>query len=255
MRSEPFDFTGEAGQRLSGRLDLPDGEVVAHILFAHCFTCGKNSLAAVRIAKALTAEGFGVLRFDFTGLGDSEGDLSDSGFSGSVSDLVAAAAAMREAGRAPAVLIGHSLGGASVLAAASRIAEVRAVATIAAPLDVDHVAHLLAGGLDEVEARGEAEVSIGGRPFTIRRSFVQDLAAQDQESRIAGLDRALLILHSPQDETVGIINASGIFAAARHPKSFVSLDGADHLLTEAEDADYAARVIAAWVSRYLPPAE
>ena len=251
MQSSEFDFTGEGGHRLKGRLDLPDGDAVAHILFAHCFTCSKNSLAAVRIASALTSEGYGVLRFDFTGIGESEGDLSDSAFSGSVSDLLAAAAAMREASRPPALLIGHSLGGASALAAACQIPEMKAVATIGAPLDVDHVTHLLGGGLDAVMASGEAQVRIGGRPFTIRRSFIEDLAAQDQESRIAGLDRALLILHSPQDETVGIANASGIFAAARHPKSFVSLDGADHLLTKSEDADYVARIIAAWASRYI----
>ena len=252
MRTRAFDFTGETGQKLAGRLDLPEGRPVAHILFAHCFTCSKNSIAAVRVARALTSRGYGVLRFDFTGLGDSGGDLSDSGFSGSVRDLVAAAAALRDAGRPPAILIGHSLGGAAALAAAGDIPEIAAVATIAAPMDADHVMHLLSGGLDEVMANGEAEVRIGGRPFTIRRSFVEDLAAQDQKSRIAGLGRSLLILHSPQDAVVGIDNATGIFVAARHPKSFVSLDGADHLLTSAKDADYVARIVAAWASRYLP---
>ena len=255
MRSLAFDFTGESGQKLAGRLDLPDGRVVAHVLFAHCFTCSKNSIAAVRVARALTSRGYGVLRFDFTGLGDSGGDLSDSGFSGSVRDLVAAAAAMRDAGRPPAILIGHSLGGAAVLAAAADISEVVAVATIAAPMDADHATHLLAGGLEEIMTRGEAEVRIGGRPFTIRRSFVHDLAAQDQQSRIAGLRRSLLILHSPQDAVVGIENATRIFGAARHPKSFVSLDGADHLLTSPKDADYVAEVVTAWASRYLPSDE
>ena len=252
MRSLPFDFSGKSGQTLAGRLDLPEGRVVAYVLFAHCFTCSKNSIAAVRIARALAARGYGVLRFDFTGLGDSGGDFADSGFSGSVSDLVAAASALREKGRAPAILIGHSLGGAAALAAAGKIPEIVAVATIAAPMDADHVMHLLSAGLDEVMARGEAEVRIGGRPFMIRRSFVEDLAAQDQQSRIAGLSRSLLVLHSPRDEIVGIDNATRIFVAARHPKSFVSLDGADHLLTSAKDADYVAEIVAAWASRYLP---
>lgn len=255
MRSLPFDFAGEGGQKLAGRLDLPEGAVSAHVLFAHCFTCSKNSLAAVRIARALTSRGYGVLRFDFTGLGESGGDLSDSGFGGNVRDLVAAAAALRDSGRPPALLIGHSLGGAAVLAAAGDIPEIVGVATIAAPMDVEHVMHLLSSGMDEVVALGEAEVRIGGRPFTIRRSFVEDLAAQDQQSRIAGLRRALLVLHSPQDEIVGIDNATRIFVAARHPKSFVSLDGADHLLTSAKDSDYVAEVVAAWASRYLPEHE
>lgn len=251
MHSLPFDFAGSDGQKLAGRLDLPQGPPLAHAIFAHCFTCSKNSIAAVRIAKALTLRGIAVLRFDFTGLGDSGGDFADSSFSGSARDLVAAASALRDAGRTPALLIGHSLGGAAVLAAAGEIPEIAAVATIAAPLDVEHVTHLLAGGLAEVTSRGEAEVEIGGRPFTIRRSFLEDLAAQDQRARIADLRRPLLILHSPVDAVVGIDNASGIFVAARHPKSFVSLDDADHLLTSATDAEYVAEVIAAWASRYI----
>lgn len=255
MRSLPFDFTGESGQKLAGRLDLPEGDVAGYVLFAHCFTCSKNSIAAVRIARALASRGYGVLRFDFTGLGESGGDFADSSFSGSVRDLVAAATALRADGRPPAILIGHSLGGAAALAAAGDIPEIVAVATIAAPMDADHVMHLLSAGLDEVMARGEAEVRIGGRPFTIGRSFVEDLAAQDQKSRIAGLGRALLILHSPQDEIVGIDNATRIFVAARHPKSFISLDGADHLLTSAQDADYVGGIVAAWAARYLPAEE
>lgn len=255
MRSVPFDFAGESGQKLSGRLDLPEGRISAYVLFAHCFTCSKNSIAAVRIARALASRGYGVLRFDFTGLGESDGDFADSGFGGNVRDLVAAAAALRDAGRPPAILIGHSLGGAAALAAAADIPEIVAVATIAAPMDADHVMHLLSAGIDEVLAHGEAEVRIGGRPFTIRRSFIEDLQAQDQEARIAGLRRALLILHSPKDEVVGIDNATRIFVAARHPKSFVSLDGADHLLTDARAADYVAEVAASWASRYLPAEE
>ena len=251
MRTEDFDFAGESGQTLSGRLDLPDGPVVAHALFAHCFTCTKSSLAAVRVAKALTALGYGVLRFDFTGLGQSGGDFADSSFSGSIADLVAAAAAMRAAGRPPALLIGHSLGGAAVLAAAAHLPEARAVATIAAPFDVDHVTHLFADDIDTLRTKGEAEVRIGGRPFRLRRSFIDDLAAHDQGERIRALRKPLLILHSPQDATVGIDNATAIYQAARHPKSFVSLDGADHLLTDRKDAEFAAAIIAAWSSRYL----
>ena len=251
MRTRDFDFAGESGQTLSGRLDLPDGPASSHALFAHCFTCTKSSLAAVRLGKALTALGYGVLRFDFTGLGQSGGDFADSSFSGSIADLIAAASAMRDAGRPPELLIGHSLGGAAVLAAAAHIPEAKAVATIAAPSDVDHVTRLFAGDLDELRAKGEAEVRIGGRPFNLRRSFIDDLASHDQSERIRALGRPLLILHSPQDATVGIDNASAIYRAARHPKSFVSLDGADHLLTNRTDAEFAAAIIAAWSSRYL----
>ena len=251
MRSVAFDFAGEKGQKLAGRLDLPEGPVSAYILFAHCFTCGKNSIAAVRIARAFTTLGFGVLRFDFTGLGESDGALSESGFSGSVADLRSAASALRDAGRPASVLVGHSLGGAAVLAAAADIPEILAVATIAAPMDVDHVVHLLSARLEDVMANGQAEVRIGGRPFTIGRAFVEDLEAQDQKARIAELGRPLLVLHSPRDETVGIDNATRIFGAAMHPKSFVCLDGADHLLTAARDADYVAKIVCAWASHYL----
>lgn len=251
MHTQDFDFEGESGHTLSGRLDLPDGPASSYALFAHCFTCTKSSLAAVRVSKALTALGYGVLRFDFTGLGQSGGDFADSSFSGSIADLIAAAGAMRGAGHAPALLIGHSLGGAAVLAAAAHIPETKAVATIGAPADVDHVTHLFAGDIDELRVKGEAEVRIGGRPFRLRRSFIDDLAAHDQGERIRALGRPLLILHSPRDATVGIDNASAIYRAARHPKSFVSLDGANHLLTDRKDAEFAAGIIAAWSSRYL----
>lgn len=251
MPTQSFDFTGAEGQQLSGALDLPDGAVGSYAMFAHCFTCTKQSLAAVRLGTALTTLGFGVLRFDFTGLGESEGDFAGSSFSGSIADLVAAADAMREAGRPPALLIGHSLGGAAVLAAAARIPEVRAVATIGAPFAVEHVTRLFSGGLDELREKGEADVQIGGRPFKLRRSFVDDLASHDQGERIRALGRPLLILHSPQDTIVGIDNATNIFQAARHPKSFISLAGADHLLTDRRDAEFAAAVIAAWSSRSL----
>lgn len=251
MRSDRFEFTGADGQRLSGRLDLPETPAHAFALFAHCFTCTKNSLAAVRIARALTARGFGVLRFDFTGLGDSEGDFADSTFSGSVRDLLAAARAMADAGKAPTLLIGHSLGGAAALAAAADLPAVTAVATIGAPFDVQHVIRLFGDGVQALVDHGEAEVQLGGRPFKLRRTFIDDLRAHDQRQRIAQLRRALLVLHSPRDDTVDIDNASSIFLAAKHPKSFVSLDDADHLITRPADAAYAAEVIASWASRYL----
>jgi putative redox protein len=255
MRSRPFEFQGEGGTRLVGRLDLPNGPPHAHALFAHCFTCTKDSLAAVRIARALAAQGIGVLRFDFTGLGQSGGEFADSSFSGSVQDLLAAARAMAGEGMAPALLVGHSLGGAAVLAAAGELPGVKAVATLAAPFDVQHVTRLFAQDLPGLLEQGEAEVRLGGRPFRMRRSFVDDLARHDQAQRIGALRRALLVLHAPGDLTVDIANAGQIFQAARHPKSFVSLDDADHLLTRAGDAAYAAEVIAAWASRYVggPP--
>lgn len=251
MRVERFDFPGAEGQVLSGRLELPDGPVRAYALIAHCFTCTKNSVAAARIARALAARGYGVLRFDFTGLGESGGSFAESTFSGSIADIVAAGRAMQAAGREVRLLVGHSLGGAAVLAASLEMPAVQAVSTIAAPADVEHVRKLFGEGLASLPAEGEAEVSIGGRPFRLRRSFLDDLAAQDQQSRIAQLRRALLVLHSPQDAIVGIDNASAIFLAARHPKSFVSLDHADHLLTRREDADYVAEIIAAWAGRYV----
>ncbi len=251
MRSESFEFGGANGQRLVGRLDLPEGPMRAHALFAHCFTCTKNGRAAVHIARALTALGFGVLRFDFTGLGQSEGDFADSTFGGNVQDLHAAARAMLAAGREPSLLIGHSLGGAAVLAAAGDLPSVKAVATIAAPFDVAHVTRLFGERLGILLEQGEAEVHLGGRPFRMKRSFVDELRSHDQGQRIAGLRRALLVLHAPLDDIVDVVNATSIFQAARHPKSFVSLDDADHLLTRAADAEYAAGVIASWAARYL----
>jgi len=251
MATEPFDFRSSDGHQLSGRLDLPDGKARAYALFAHCFTCTKQSIAAVRIARALTQRGIGVLRFDFTGLGDSEGDFADSTFSGNVRDVVAAAATMAARDMAPRLLIGHSLGGAAVLAAAGDVASVAAVAVIGAPFDVKHVTLQFGDRLPELMEKGEAEVDLGGRPFNMRRSFIDDLERHDQKTRIGDLHRALLVLHSPTDQTVGAENAGAIFQAAKHPKSFVSLDNADHLLTKPSDAAYAADVIAAWASRYL----
>ncbi len=254
MRSERFDFPGGNGHRLAARLDQPEAPPRAHALFAHCFTCGKDVHAASRLSAALAAEGIATLRFDFTGLGGSDGEFANTGFASNLEDLVAAADHLRAAGRAPALLIGHSLGGAAVLAAAARVPEARAVAVIGAPFEVGHVLHHLGPHLREIEERGEAMVQLGGRPFAIRRAFVDDVRAQDQAPRIAGLGRALLVMHAPRDAVVGIDEARRIYEAARHPKSFVSLDDADHLLSRREDAAYAARVLAAWASRYLPPA-
>jgi uncharacterized OsmC-like protein/alpha/beta superfamily hydrolase len=252
MHTEKIEFPNGKGQKLAARLDLPDGTARAYALFAHCFTCDKTAKAAVRISRALAELGVGVLRFDFTGLGESEGELT--GFSANVEDLLFAARHMESLGRAPALLIGHSLGGSAALAAAGEMASVRAVATIGAPAEAAHVLKLLGQDLAKIESEGAAEVKIGGRPFTIRRDFVDDARMQGLLDRVAHLHRALVVLHAPSDNVVGIDNASQIFLAARHPKSFISLDDADHLLTKGEDADYAATVIAAWSGRYLPMA-
>ena len=251
MRSEPFDFDNAQGLRLSARLDRPDGAARAFALFAHCFTCDKTAKAAVRISRALAETGIAVLRFDFTGLGESEGDFAAGGFSANVDDLISAARHMAEQGYAPSLLVGHSLGGAAVLAAAADIASAKAVATIGAPADPAHVLRLLGEGVAAIEADGQAEVHIGGRPFTLNKAFIDDVRMQSLAARIPHLGRALLVLHSPIDQIVGIENATAIFLPARHPKSFVSLDKADHLLTTAADSDYAAEVIAAWASRYI----
>lgn len=247
MPTRPFDFTNAAGQRLSGRLELPAGPPHAWALFAHCFTCGKDNLAAVRIARRLAGAGIAVLRFDFTGLGQSEGDFAETDFSLNVEDLVTAVAAMAKADMPPTLLIGHSLGGAAVLAAAARLPDVRAIATIGAPFDVSHVLHQISPqSIAEIKDNGSADVMLGGRPFVLRKQFVDDVGQHDLASTIATLGRPLLVLHSPIDEVVGVANASSIFVAAHHPKSFVSLDHADHLLSEPRDADYVADIIAAW---------
>ena len=251
MRSEKTEFPGAYGNSLAARLDLPDGQPRAYALFAHCFTCGKDILAASRIARSLTDFGIGVLRFDFTGLGSSEGEFANTNFSSNVGDLLAAAKHLEAIGEAPKILIGHSLGGAAVLAAAAGIAQARAVATIGAPFDPEHVVHLFGDGLATIEEQGQAEVSVAGRSFHVRREFVDDLRAQNQTERLAELGKALLVFHSPVDEIVGIDNASEIFGHARHPKSFVSLDRADHLLSKSGDAEYVAVVLAAWASRFV----
>jgi uncharacterized OsmC-like protein/pimeloyl-ACP methyl ester carboxylesterase len=249
MPADRFDFANAQGQRLSGLLDEPSGEVRAYALFAHCFTCGKDVHAARRIAAALNELGIAVLRFDFTGLGSSEGEFANTTFSSNVDDLIAAADELRKKRKAPAILIGHSLGGAAVLAAAAAVPEARAVATIAAPFDPAHVAGLFKDA--QGGAGGDLEASIGGRTFRVRRAFLDDVAEQSLAGRIAGLRKALLIFHSPTDEVVGIEHASRIFLAAKHPKSFVSLWSADHVLSQKRDAAYVASVIAAWAERYL----
>ena len=251
MPSERFEFSNARDEKLAAALERPAGPPVAFALFAHCFTCGKDNLAAKRIAQGLTARGIAVLRFDFTGLGASEGDFANTTFSSNVADLVAAAGHLRETYQAPAILIGHSLGGAAVLAAARKIPEARAIATIGAPADPSHVTGLFREHVDAIHRSGEVEVALAGRPFRIRKEFLDDVAMHRLEDHLAHLRKALLVLHSPTDDTVGIENASAIFTTAKHPKSFVSLSGADHLLSKRRDAVYVAEVIAAWSERYL----
>ena len=258
MRNERITFPGATGSSLSARLSLPpDGAPVACALFAHCFTCSKDLKAAVNISRALTQQHIAVLRFDFTGLGESEGDFVDTTFSSNVDDLIAAARYMATTLEAPTILIGHSLGGAAVLQAAARIDSVRAVATIGAPFDPLHVTHLFTDALAAIDGEGAAEVVLAGRKFTLSRDFVRDLARQRMEQSIGSLNRPLLLFHSPVDRLVGIENAARIYQAAPHPKSFVSLDDADHLLTTDRDSLYVGSVLAAWAwaSRYidLPP--
>ena len=254
MRSERFDFPNARGENLAALLHRPEGEPVAFALFAHCFTCGKDNLAAKRISEALAGRGYAVLRFDFTGIGASEGEFANTHFSSNVADLVAAADHLRRTERAPALLVGHSLGGAAVLAAAAHIPEALAVATIAAPSDPGHVTGLFKDELAAIRDQGEREVVLAGRPFRIRREFLDDVAEHNLIDHVTSLRRALLVLHSPTDAVVGIDNATRIFLAARHPKSFVSLADSDHLLTHRRDALYAGHVIAAWAERYAETA-
>jgi putative redox protein len=257
MTTERITFPGHSGDTLSARLDLPDGPHLATALFAHCFTCSKDIPAARRIAARLASMGIAVLRFDFTGLGHSKGEFANTTFTSNVGDLHAAAAYLAGRGMAPTLLIGHSLGGAAVLKAAGDMAGIKAVVTIGAPYDPEHVTHNFSNALTNIESAGRATVDLGGRPFTIGKGFVEDVKAQALGPVIKGLKAALLVMHAPRDTVVGIENATNIFTAARHPKSFVTLDDADHLITEARDAEYAADVIAAWAGRYMtltPPA-
>jgi uncharacterized OsmC-like protein/pimeloyl-ACP methyl ester carboxylesterase len=254
MPIERFQFTSSEGHQLAAALDLPESEPIAYALFAHCFTCGKDVLAARRIATELANKGIAVLRFDFTGLGSSEGDFANATFSSNVADLVLAADHLRQTRKGPAILIGHSLGGAAILAAASQIPDAKAVVTIAAPSDPAHVTHFFQDKVEDIRSQGKVEVSLAGRPFNIKREFLDDIAEHNLMAQIARLHKALLVMHSPIDDTVGIENATKIFLAARHPKSFVTLDNSDHLLSKKSDGVYAADLIAAWVMRYLDPA-
>jgi len=254
MSSNFVRFPAAQGHQLAGRLEIPAGTPRAYALFAHCFTCSKDSKGAAFVGHALAARGIAVLRFDFTGLGQSDGDFGDSNFSANIDDVVCAARFLEREHATPTILIGHSLGGAATLAAASALPQARAVATIGSPFEPRHVEHLITKKGDLLN-NGEATVDIGGRPFRVRRDFIDDLARHDPSGTIGSLRKALLILHSLQDKIVSIDNAARIFTAARHPKSFVSLDRADHLLTQAEDATYAAEVIAAWASHYLEPVQ
>ena len=252
MQFKNLEFKNKDGHRLSARLDFPlDGQPAAYALFAHCFTCSKNIKAVAHISRALTREGLAVLRFDFTGLGESEGDFADTNFSTNVDDLVLAADFLKSNYQAPEILIGHSFGGAAVLQAAGRIPSSTAVVTIAAPSDPQHVKRALGSAATSIQNRGQAEVSLAGRTFTLKKQFLDDLDFVNMRETLRNLDRALLILHSPIDEIVGVENAAKIFQAARHPKSFISLDTADHLLTNPEDSQYAGSVIAAWARKYV----
>lgn len=251
MRTKRHDIPGAHGHPLAARLDEPDGEPRAYALYAHCFTCGKDVLAARRIAQELTEHGIAVLRFDFTGIGASGGDFADTNFSTNVDDLLAAAAYLRTHFTAPQLLIGHSLGGTAVLAAAEHLPEAKAVVTIASPGHPSFATSTFSEHLERIAEAGEAHVELAGRPFRIRQQFVDDAGSHSLRDKIAGLRKALLVMHAPGDDTVPLSQAMEIFGPAKHPKSFVSLDDADHLLTRREDTAYVADVIAAWSRRYL----
>ncbi|MCE7994977.1 MAG: OsmC family protein [Roseivirga sp.] len=252
MKTVKLQFKNAEGLSLSARLEHPvDKQPLAYAIFAHCFTCTKNLLAVTNISRALTARGIAVLRFDFTGLGESEGDFADTNFSSNVEDLLYAAQHLAEHYEAPKIIIGHSLGGAAVLMAAGQIPSIKAVATVGAPADPPHVKHLFQNSLEEIESTGEAVVSLSGRPFRIKKQFIDDLEETDLASRLKSLKKPLLILHSPQDETVDISNAEKIYVNAMHPKSYISLDGADHLLSKKEDSLYTGSMIASWATRYI----
>ena len=255
MQSKNVSFPNAEGEQLSGILDMPEQAPRAYALFAHCFTCSKNLKAATNIARAMTGAGIAVLRFDFTGLGQSEGDFEDTSFSSNVADLLAAAAWLEQEHRAPEILFGHSLGGTAVLQAGASIPSAVAVATIGSPADPEHVRHMLAGAEETLAEDGVADVRLGGRPFRIRQQFVEDLAEHDLPNAVASLRKAILIMHAPLDDIVEIDNASELFIAAKHPKSFVSLDKADHLLSRNEDSRYVGEILAAWATRYLPERE
>lgn len=253
MISKRITFKNQEDFELSARLELPAGRAPRYFaIFAHCFTCSKNIKAATVISRELTQYGFGVLRFDFTGLGMSEGEFENTNFTSNLSDLVSAAEYLEDNYKSPKLLIGHSLGGTAVLHAAERIESIEAIATIGAPFEAQHVLHLIKEGRQEIEIKGSAEVNIGGRPFKIGSQFIEDIEKHNTDGFLPKLKKPLLIMHSPQDKIVGIENAAKIYTSAHHPKSFITLDGADHLLTKSDDAAYVARVVSSWISRYLP---
>ena len=252
--SHKVEFPSTSGANLAAVLECPDGSAPrGYALFAHCFTCTKDIFAARQVSRTLAQKGIAVLRFDFTGLGESEGEFASTNFTSNVADLVAAAQYLTAEHGPPRIMIGHSLGGAATLAAAVQVPEARAVCTIGAPADPAHVEHLFTARSEEIRAKGEAEVLLAGRPFVIQRQFLEDIAQQSLAERVGKLGKALLICHSPDDKTVSIDNARQIYSAAKHPKSFLSLDGADHLLTRRTDAEYVANVLAVWASRYMDP--
>lgn len=251
MKSDRIEFKGALGENLSAKLDHAEGDVKAFALFAHCFTCSKNLKAVGHITKALSMHGVSTLRFDFTGLGNSEGDFSNTNFSSNVEDLVAASSYMEKNLRAPSILVGHSLGGAAVIHAAHQIDPVKAVATIGAPADPVHVKENFSLKLDEIEQTGEATVTLAGRPFKIKKQFLDDLESANMEEKIKNLNRALLIMHAPLDRTVDINNAARLYSHAKHPKSYISLHEADHLLTDQVYSRYAGGLIAQWSDVYV----
>jgi uncharacterized OsmC-like protein/esterase/lipase len=252
MKTIKVTFTNQYAHELSARIEMPvNKRPRAYALFAHCFTCDKNLMAVTNISRALTSKGIAVMRFDFTGLGESEGDFADTNFSSNVEDLLCAADYLKHAYEAPKIIIGHSLGGAAVLMAAASLDSVEAIATIGAPADPPHVKHLFQNSIEEISETGFAKVSIGGRPFTIKKQFIDDLEKNDLATTISNLKKPLIVFHSPQDSIVDIVNAEKIYKAAHHPKSYVSLDGANHLLTNKRDAQYVGEVIAAWADRYV----
>ena len=255
MTRQNIKFTTDEGHQLSGILDSPGAQPRAFALFAHCFTCSKNLKAVSNIAKSLNDAGIAVLRFDFTGLGESEGEFADSNFSSNVADLLAAVAYMEENFQAPSILIGHSLGGTAILQAAADIPSAVAVVTIGSPSRPSHVASMLENDRAEIEKIGQATVQLDGRPFIVKKQFLDDLERHGLPESIGRLRKALLVMHAPQDDIVAVKNASELFLYAKHPKSFVSLDKADHLLTREEDSRYVGHVLAAWASRYLPAVE
>ena len=251
MNSTRVEFEGAFGDALAGKLDQPEGDVRACALFAHCFTCSKNLKAVGNITRALADKSVETLRFDFTGLGESEGDFADTNFSSNIDDLVAAYEYLKSEETAPSILIGHSLGGAAVLQAAHRMESVEAVVTIGAPSEPKHVEKHFESKKEEIEEKGEAIVNLAGRPFRVKKQFLDDLESSKMDEVIENLDRALLVMHAPLDDTVGIENAAHIYKKAKHPKSFISLHDADHLLMDEKYSRYAGFLISEWAEIYL----